>query len=508
MQRPRYLFQKHLNLSKPAEGNVSSKLRKGSPLMLLKYFYDQSLAHASYMLGCQKSGEALIIDPSRHITPYLEAAQAAGLQIVAAAETHIHADFVSGSRELADHVGAMLHLSNAGPTEWKYDVSDLQNINLVTDGDTFQIGNIQLEIIHTPGHTPESISLLVTDLGGGATAPMGIFTGDFMFVGSMGRPDLLETAAGVIGSAKEGARELFRSAERFKQLPDYLQVWPAHGAGSACGKNLGAIQSTTVGYEKRFNPSLQFSDETSFVQYILAEQPETPHHFGRMKKVNKQGAKLLSELHPIRTLQPQELTRVSQTQPMIDVRPVAEYMKAHMPGSMNIPLADLGQWAGSLIDYDSPLTIIGNTNDLISSVHILRSIGIDLIEYHINSVALEREGLMTEKLISATPKIVAPGIQTGSSWLLDVRSQVEWQNGHAPQAHHRFLGNLQNEFSLLPAKTRIITQCTSGKRSAIAASLLQAKGFTVVNMSGGFPAWQKAGLTVVRTAESEPLLYS
>jgi len=201
--------------------------------MLLKYFYDESLAHASYMLGCQKSGEALIIDPSRNITPYLKAAQAAGLQIVAAAETHIHADFVSGSRELADHVGAMLHLSNAGPAEWKYDVSHLQHINLVTDGDTFEIGKIQLEIIHTPGHTPESISLLVTDLGGGATAPMGIFTGDFMFVGSMGRPDLLETAAGIIGSAKEAARELFQSAERFKQLPDYLQVWPAHGAGSA-----------------------------------------------------------------------------------------------------------------------------------------------------------------------------------------------------------------------------------------------------------------------------------
>ena len=159
--------------------------------MLLKYFYDQSLAHASYMLGCQSSGEALIIDPSRNITPYLEAAQAAGLQIVAAAETHIHADFVSGSCELAEQVGAMLHLSNAGPTEWKYDIGHLQNINLVTDGDTFHIGNIQLEIIHTPGHTPESISLLITDHGGGATAPIGIFTGDFVFVGSMGRPDLL-----------------------------------------------------------------------------------------------------------------------------------------------------------------------------------------------------------------------------------------------------------------------------------------------------------------------------
>lgn len=337
---------------------------------------------------------------------------------------------------------------------------------------------------------------------------MGIFTGDFMFVGSMGRPDLLETAAGSIGSAKQGARELFQSAERFKQLPDYLQVWPVHGAGSACGKKIGAVQSTTVGYEKRFNPSLQFSDETSFVQYILSEQPETPGYFGRMKRVNKKGAKLLSDLHPIRTLQPQELATVSQTQPMVDVRPVAEYMKAHARGSMNILLGDLGQWAGSLIDYDSPLTIIGSTNDWISSVNIFRSIGIDLIEYHINAVALEREGLMTEKLKSATPRIVAPGIQQGSSWLLDVRSQVEWQNGHAPQAHHHFLGDLQDKPSELPAKSRVITQCMSGKRSAIAASLLQARGFNVVNMSGGFPAWKKTGLTVVRTLESDPLLHS
>ncbi|MGB1814406.1 MAG: MBL fold metallo-hydrolase [Rubripirellula sp.] len=467
--------------------------------MLLKYFYDQSLAHASYMLGCQSSGEALIIDPSRNITPYLEAAQAAGLQIVAAAETHIHADFVSGSCELAEQVGAMLHLSNAGPTEWKYDIGHLQNINLVTDGDTFHIGNIQLEIIHTPGHTPESISLLITDHGGGATAPIGIFTGDFVFVGSMGRPDLLETAAGFVGSAKEGARDLFHAAERFKQLPDYLQVWPAHGAGSACGKNLGAIQSTTVGYEKRFNPSLQFDDETSFVQHILADQPETPRYFGHMKRVNQRGARLLRDLHPIRVLQPQEMAAVSQAQPMIDIRPLADFERAHLPGSMNIPLADLGQWAGSLIDYESPLTIIGSTNDLVSSVSILRALGVDLIEYHINAVALEREGLMTEKLMNGTPESVASEIQQGSSWLLDVRSQGEWHHGHAPQAHHHFLGDLKDKISQLPTKTRIITQCMSGKRSAIAASLLQASGFNVINMTGGFPAWKKSGLTVVRS---------
>lgn len=467
--------------------------------MFLKYFYDTALAHASYMLGCQSSGEALIIDPSRNITPYLEAAQAAGLQIVAAAETHIHADFVSGSCELAEHVEAMLHLSNEGTADWKYEIDHLQNINLVTDGDTFQIGQIQLEVMHTPGHTPESISFLVTDYGGGVTEPIGIFTGDFVFVGSMGRPDLLETAAGVIGSAQDGARQLFQSAERFKKLPDYLQVWPAHGAGSACGKNLGAVQSTTVGYEKRFNPSLQFNEETSFVRYILAEQPETPGYFGRMKTVNRKGARLLRDLDRICVLQPQDLPKVSQAQPLVDIRPVADYMQGHLPGSMNIPLAELGHWAGSLIDYESPLTIIGSTNDLISSVNILRSIGVDLIEYYLNSVALERDGLLTEQLVNASPEVVVSEIQQGSSWLLDVRSQEEWHDGHAPQAHHTFLGDLREKIAQLPTKTRIITQCMSGTRSAIAASLLQASGFSAINMSGGFPAWQKAGLTVVRS---------
>ncbi|HBL45379.1 MAG TPA: MBL fold metallo-hydrolase, partial [Planctomycetaceae bacterium] len=191
--------------------------------MLLKYFYDPKLAHASYLVGCQKTGEAIVVDPGRDIDQYLETAQREGVRLTAVAETHIHADYVSGARELADRVGAKLYVSDEGPAEWKYEYADQYDTQLLKDGDTFQIGNIRFAVLHTPGHTPESISFLLTDLGGGATEPMGIFTGDFVFVGSIGRPDLLEEAAGIMGSAKAGAHQLYHSAERFKGLPDYLQ---------------------------------------------------------------------------------------------------------------------------------------------------------------------------------------------------------------------------------------------------------------------------------------------
>lgn len=233
--------------------------------MFLKYFYDKSLAHASYMIGCQRSGEAIVIDPSRSVDQYLDAATAEGLRIVGSAETHIHADFVSGSRELADRVGAKLYLSDEGPADWKYQFAVQHASELLKHGDVFHVGKVRLDVMHTPGHTPESISFVLTDEGGGANVPMGIFTGDFVFVGSIGRPDLLETAAGVVGSAELGARQLFQSVQKFRALPDHLQVWPAHGAGSACGKGLGAIPSSTVGYEKLFNPALQFHDEQKFV---------------------------------------------------------------------------------------------------------------------------------------------------------------------------------------------------------------------------------------------------
>ena len=466
--------------------------------MLLKYFYDTALAHASYLIGCQRSGEAIVIDPSRSVDQYLEAAAAEGLRIVGSAETHIHADFVSGSRELADRVGAKLYLSDEGPADWKYQFADQQASRLLKDGDAFHVGKVKLEVLHTPGHTPESISFVLTDEGGGANVPMGIFTGDFVFVGSIGRPDLLETAAGVVGSAEIGARQLYHSMLRFRDLPDHLQVWPAHGAGSACGKGLGAIPSSTVGYEKLFNPALQFHDEQQFVDYILADQPETPFYFAVMKRVNKVGPELIRNLPPVDVVAPNELARVAGQHLVIDTTPAAEFSKAHVPGTINVPSATLVQWAGFFVGDAQPVYLLTDPKLLTDDLRGLRSIGIDNVGGHFDATAVREAGLSLESYRSATPQQLRPRIEGGEVKLLDVRAFTEFHEGHLPGAEHRFLGKLLRDINGLDKSKPMVAQCLGGGRSAIATSILQRAGFDVTNMQGGFQAWVQAGLPVER----------
>lgn len=472
--------------------------------MLLKYFYDKPLAHASYLVGCQRSGEAIVIDAGRDIEPYLAAASAEGLRIVGAAETHIHADFVSGSRELADRVGAKLYLSDEGPADWKYQFADRHDSQLVKNGDVIRIGKVKLEVLHTPGHTPEHISFLLTDEGGGADAPMGIFSGDFVFVGSIGRPDLLETAAGVVGSAETGARLLYHSMRKFRELPDHLQVWPAHGAGSACGKGLGAIPSSTVGYEKRFNPALQFQDEQEFVDYILADQPETPFYFAVMKRVNKVGPELLRDLAPVRSPAPDELPAVTRQGLTIDVGPAAEFAAAHVPGTINVPPNMLAQWAGFFVDYDQPLHLIAEPSALGEVLARLRSIGIDNVGDAFDAAAVKASGLRTESYRSESPRQLRERIEGGQVRLLDVRAATEFQAGHIPRAEHRFLGKLLREIETLDRSLPVVAQCQSGGRSAIATSLLQRAGFDVTNMTGGYAAWTAAGLPTTSSLSVAP----
>jgi hydroxyacylglutathione hydrolase len=269
--------------------------------MLLKYFYDATLAQASYMVGCQATGEALVIDPARDVTPFLKVAEEEGLTITHVTETHIHADFVSGTRELSDRTGARMYLSDMGDDDWKYGFVNERTV-LVNDGDTWMVGNVKVEVLHTPGHTPEHISFMITDTAG-ADKPIGIFTGDFLFVGDIGRPDLLDEAAGFVDTRFKGAQLQYANIERFKELPDYLQIWPAHGAGSACGKALGAVPSSTLGYEKLFNPAFQFNNEEDFVNWLLADQPEAPKYFAQMKYINKVGPELLKNLPDVQARQ-------------------------------------------------------------------------------------------------------------------------------------------------------------------------------------------------------------
>jgi len=467
--------------------------------MLLKYFYDKALAHASYMVGCQRTGEAIVIDPGRDVEPYLAAAAAEGLRITGSAETHIHADFVSGSRELADRVGAKLYLSDEGPADWKYQFADKHSSQLVRNGDVIRVGKVKLEVLHTPGHTPEHISFVLTDEGGGANVPMGIFTGDFVFVGSIGRPDLLETAAGVQGSAEAGARQLYHSMRKFRDLPDHLQVWPAHGAGSACGKGLGAIPSSTVGYEKLFNPALQFDNEQKFVDYILADQPETPFYFAVMKRVNKVGPELVRSLAPVKSPTLDQLPKIARSGQTIDVTPAAEFAAAHVSGTINVPLNMLAQWAGFLVDYDKPLHLIAEPTALPDVLKRLRSIGIDNVCGSFDAGAVQVAGLRTESYRSETPQQLRERLAAGAVRLLDVRAATEFHEGHIAGAEHRFLGRLLREIETIDRSRPVVAQCQAGGRSAIATSILQRAGFDVTNMSGGYSAWLAAGLPVTHT---------
>jgi len=471
--------------------------------MLLKYFYDSNLAHASYVVGCQRSQTAVVVDPGRDIEQYIEMAEREGLKLVAVAETHIHADYVSGARELADRVGAKLYVSDEGPTEWKCQYLDAYNSQLLHDGDHFMIGNIRFDVMHTPGHTPESISFVLTDQGGGANKPMGIFTGDFVFVGSIGRPDLLEEAAGITGTAEPGARDLFKSAERFKRLPDYLQVWPAHGAGSACGKGLGAIPSSTVGYEKLFNPALQYSDEEAFVQYILADQPEAPKYFAVMKRVNKEGPVVLGAGHHHQALDVAGLADAIKVGTVVDLTPSPEFAKGHVPGTINIPMEMLSAWAGWLVDYDRPMYLICEPNELEEAARRLHKIGVEHIAGAFDVQAVRATEKATETYAGSTPAELSPSIEAGILNLIDVRSSEEWNQGHIPQAEHRFLGRLPQHLDEIPRDETLVVHCQSAARSSIAVSVLQAAGFTnLVNMTGGYAAWQAANLPGVK-AEAE-----
>lgn len=469
--------------------------------MLLKYFYDEKLAHASYLVGCQEMGEALIIDPGRDVEIYLHEAEANDMRIVGAAETHIHADFVSGARELAHATGARLYLSDEGDAEWKYRFVAAYDHQLLRDGDCFMVGNVRLEALHTPGHTPEHLSLLLVDTAA-ADRPMGIFTGDFVFVGSVGRPDLLEKAAGISGTALSGARDVFRSLQRFKQLPDYLQVWPAHGAGSACGKGLGSVPSSTVGYEKLFNPALAYTDEEEFVAYLLEDQPEPPTYFAVMKRVNKEGPTLLHTLSRPQHLPADRLPELlTAAVTIVDVRPSGSFAAEHVAGTINIPLNDLAGWAGWLVDYEKPVYLIIASTQVAQAVRDLRYIGVDKIAGYFEPAAVDTlaaAGHLPQSYEVMTPDKLSERILNDDVTVIDVRSESEWNEGHIPGARHIMLGYLPDRAHEIVDGKPIVVHCQTGIRSAIGASILQAAGARdVIHMQGGIRDWETADLPLV-----------
>ncbi len=468
--------------------------------MFFRQFYDQPLAQASYLIGCQMTGEAIVVDPLRDISAYLQTAASEGLRITQVTETHIHADFVSGARELASATGAQLFLSAEGGEEWQYQFARADGATLVHDGDIIRVGNVTLTVMHTPGHTPEHICFVVTDTVR-AAGPMGILSGDFVFVGDVGRPDLLERAAGYADTMEAGARTLFRSLARFRELPDHLQVWPAHGAGSACGKALGAVPSSTVGYEKLSNWGVAETDEAIFVASVLDGQPEPPRYFAEMKRINRDGPPILGAVSVGPRLDASRLDGLSAAAWILDVRSGSEVSRGYVPGALAVPYGrSFSTWVGSIVPYDADLLLVANASDdrdglvvptvVAQATHDLRMIGLDRVLGWIDA----SDALSRVRAHGESPAIISPitpqELEHAPRVIVDVRGESEWREGHIPGAHHIPLGSLADRASTLPPGP-LVLQCQSGSRSLVATSLLQRLGRReVLNLTGGYQGWR------------------
>lgn len=474
--------------------------------MILKRFFDEGLAQASYLIGCAATGEALVVDPNRDVEQYIRAAESDGVRITHVTETHIHADFVSGSRELCARTGARMYLSDEGDKNWKYLFAEQDGAKLLKDSDSFKVGNIVVEAVHTPGHTPEHLSFLITDTAA-ADKPIAILTGDFVFVGDVGRPDLLEKAAGVTGTMEAGARTLFQSLQRLKQYPDYLQIYPGHGAGSACGKGISSVPNSTVGYERMFNWAFQIENEDEFISAVLAGQPEPPAYFAEMKRINKEGPRVLSGFpQPPRLPESRLESLLSERALIIDTRNAADFARAHVPGTINITLnRSFNTWAGWLVPYDTEFFLIVDdscAHCLQQAVKALAMIGLDRITGYFGTQVLDVWGNIGRKLASI-PQLSANELQArlkdDELTVVDVRGRSEWDTGHLHGATNIPVGYLTEHLDELPRDKPLVVHCQSGARSAIAASLLKSRGFdNVINLSGGFAEWQAGGYKVTR----------
>lgn len=466
----------------PADAPVCPQGRfDGGQRVILKRFYDDNLAQASYLVGCPGAGEACVIDPNRDVAAYMAAAAQEGLRITAVTETHIHADYLSGSRELAALTGAKLYLSDEGDADWKYAFAHEPNVALVRHGDSFRVGGVRLDVVKTPGHTPEHISFLVTDEPS-SPVPLGAFTGDFVFVGDVGRPDLLENAAGIKGTMEPGARALFQSIQEFAKNPDHLLLWPAHGSGSACGKSLGGVPVTSLGYERAANWAFGAKSEDSFVREVLMGQPDPPKYFAEMKRLNKLGPALLNGFRvPARHQDGARLTDLAKQATVLDVRPSPESLAAPVPGAVHVPLnRGFTNWAGWFVPYDTDIWIVAESEDDVrTAVRNLAMIGLDQVAGWFGPDAAAS--------VAGAPvrSIDASGLS--SRFVLDVRSDSEWNEGHRHDAVHIPLGRLPERAHELPRDRDIAVHCASGARSPIAVSVLAKLGFTrLADVSEGY----------------------
>lgn len=472
--------------------------------MIFRHIYHKELAQASYLIGCSATGEALIVDPNRNVDQYIELATQEGLRITAVTETHIHADFVSGTRELAERTGAQVYLSDAGPAPWKYAYTVEASATLLNDGASFMVGNVRVDAVHTPGHTPEHLSFLVTDTAG-ANEPMGIFTGDFVFVGDVGRPDLLEKAAGVRGTMAHAAQQLYQSLQQFHALPDYVQIWPGHGAGSVCGRALGAVPQTTVGYEKRFNWAFGEMTEAQFVNAVLEGQPAPPPYFAHMKRINREGPTIMSTQRAAEQLTLDDLQHELEAGTLVvDTRAADAYATRHIPGTINLPLnGAFLTWAGWLLPFDQPITLIVEANNVATALQQLHLIGLDRITGYW-SPAIFDAWVASGKGFEETVRVDVPALEQMLAKeqvaVIDVRNPQEYATGHIAGSRNLPLSEIGAGNRDIPTDRPVVVHCEGGLRSAIATSLLAAQGRSNVrDLIGGFRAWTTGDRPVTRS---------
>jgi hydroxyacylglutathione hydrolase len=472
--------------------------------MLFQHIYDEDLAQASYLIGCQATGEAIAVDPRRDVETFVALAARHGLRITHVTETHVHADFQSGARELAERTGARLHLSAEGGPDWTYAFAH----EPLRDGDVVTVGNVRVQAVHTPGHTPEHLSFLVTD--GATTEEPGFFlTGDFVFVGDVGRPDLLDEAAGGVDTRFEGAKRLFASLrDRFLTLPDHVQVWPGHGAGSACGKALGAVPSTTVGYERLvawWVPYVAKGDEAGFVDVLLEGQPDAPLYFGRMKRTNKEGPALLGQRPPLPELDVAQLhDRLTVGDlVLVDTRVIETGRLDHVPGAYVVPEGKKFATYGSytIVPEKDPRGLVLLAADAAQATWMrdrLAWTGIDRVVGYVTSLA----GLTAGPVAMVPPTGLA---DVPDAFLLDVRTASEHAAGALPGALQRHVGRVAYRHDDLPHDRPIVVYCQTGARATVAAGALRALGFgDVRELDGSYDAWVAAGRPSAAPASPVP----
>jgi len=463
--------------------------------MILKQYYLGCLAHASYLLGDEASATAIIVDPQRDIEQYVADAERFGLQIRHVFLTHFHADFIAGHLELRDRCGATIHLGSRAEAEYAF--------TPMADGDTLQFSDLRLQVLETPGHTIESISILVFDLEKSAAKPHAVLTGDTLFIGDVGRPDL-RTSLG--WTADDLGAHLYDSLhDKLLTLPDDTLVYPAHGAGSLCGKQLSSDTVSSLGDQRRMNYALQPMSKEDFIRLVTTDQPDAPQYFTYDAILNtREHATLDDNLE--RVLKPIALDEVLRMgdagAQLLDVRDAVEFARGHLAGSINIGLGgQYATWAGTLLDRVKPIVIIAEPGREQEAALRLGRIGFDHVKGYLHggmAALAARQDLVwpTERVSAAT--VAAELVSADPPLVLDIRNPREWEAKRIPESLNIPLNHMQERLAEVPRGRRIAVHCAGGYRSSIATSILQQNGITnLIEMAGGLAAWDAAKLPVI-----------